>query len=84
MAITALAGTLITIGVPTPSYAGVTPDTRTEALMNFWFLHSSYETQAECEAAAQEYLWPQNPGGADGYECRQSANGWDLWLMFLT
>jgi hypothetical protein len=51
---------------------------------NFWFLHSGYDTREQCEEAAQRYLWPHNPAGADDYECRQGNGSWDLWLMFLS
>jgi hypothetical protein len=80
----ALAGLGI-VGATTGA-AWASADARRQAVqaMNFWMLHSSYGTHEECEAAAQEYLWPQNPTGADGYECRANGGRWELWLMFLS
>ncbi|WP_394831427.1 hypothetical protein LVJ94_33435 [Pendulispora rubella] len=52
--------------------------------MNYWHLEGHYATESECRAKGESLLWPANPGGADGYECRAKGDGWDLWLMFLT
>jgi len=84
ISIAAMAGLALAGGAATAASASVDTGNQAVQLMNFWFLHSSYDTQGECEAAAQEYLWPNNPAGADDYECRASADGWDLWLMFLS
>ena len=50
------------------------------AAADFWYRHSTYDRQAECETAAQLYMWPNNPGGADDYECRPEGGRWALWL----
>ncbi|MGK3982373.1 hypothetical protein WME99_05015 [Sorangium sp. So ce136] len=54
------------------------------AAADFWYLHSTYNSRAECEDAAQLYIWPNNPGGADDYECRSEGRRWGLWLGFLS
>ena len=54
------------------------------AAADFWYLHSTYDRQADCETAAQLYMWPENPGGADDYECRSEGGRWNLWLGFLS
>ncbi|WP_438027424.1 hypothetical protein [Sorangium sp. So ce233] len=54
------------------------------AAADFWYLHSTYNRQSECETAAQLYMWPSNPGGADDYECRPEGGRWGLWLGFLS
>ncbi|WP_438011724.1 hypothetical protein WME89_25635 [Sorangium sp. So ce321] len=62
-------------------------DTGSEAISaaaDFWYLHSTYNSRAECEGAAQLYMWPNNPGGADDYECRSEGGRWGLWLGFLS
>lgn len=54
------------------------------AVADYWQYHGHYPTEAECDAAAQPYLWPTNPGGADDYACQPKDGGWDLYLIFAT
>ncbi|TDC13299.1 hypothetical protein E1265_28255 [Streptomyces sp. 8K308] len=52
--------------------------------LDYYQFHDHYATHEECVAVGEEYLWPNHPGGADAYECRENAGGWDLWLIFAT
>ncbi|MFD5317862.1 hypothetical protein [Streptomyces sp. NPDC127098] len=72
----AVVGAAAAVGVAT---AGGTAEA-----LDYYQLHSHYPTHEECVAVGEEYLWPNNPGGADAYECRENAPGWDLWLIFAT
>jgi hypothetical protein len=54
------------------------------AAADYWQFQGHYPTEPECVAAAQPYLWPTNPGGADDYACQAKDGGWDLYLIFAT
>jgi len=82
LAMAAVAGLGLAGGLASAGPAsGATPQV---ARTDFWFLHSTYDTQRQCETAAQQYLWPANPTGADGYRCKENAGRWELWLGFLS
>jgi hypothetical protein len=53
-------------------------------VMDYWQYHDHYATLDECVAVGEEYLYPNNPGGADDYECEAANGGWDLYLIFAT
>ncbi|RKN43121.1 hypothetical protein [Streptomyces hoynatensis] len=53
-------------------------------VLDYYQYMGTYGSHDACVEAAQPYLWPTNPGGADGYECRDVAAGWDLYLIFAT
>ncbi|WP_394842082.1 hypothetical protein LZC95_34020 [Pendulispora brunnea] len=85
LGIVVLAATGFTVGMPAwaePAHPAA--ESRSLQPMNYWYMEGHYATESECRAKGESLLWPANPGGADGYECRANGGGWDLWLMFLT
>jgi hypothetical protein len=54
------------------------------AAADYWQYHGHYPTLEECDAAAQPWLYPTHPGGADDYACQEDETGWDLYLIFAT
>ncbi|MGP4113875.1 hypothetical protein ACTWP5_23565 [Streptomyces sp. 4N509B] len=77
------AGLALTAGTTTATAAVASTADDVHA-MDYWQYHDHYPTLDECHAAAQPWLFPTHPGGADYYECVPYADGWDLYLIFLT
>jgi hypothetical protein len=73
------AGLVLTGGV-----AAAAPTGQGVHIMDYWQYHDHYATLGECEAVGEEYLYPNNPGGADDYACEAANGGWDLYLSFAT
>ncbi|MDT0443098.1 hypothetical protein [Streptomyces johnsoniae] len=73
-------GTGVAVAVPVAQDAGSTDF----HALDYWQFHDHYPTHEECVAVGEEYLWPNNPTGADDYVCEAKNDGWDLWLIFAT
>ncbi len=71
-------------GGATAAAAAPAADGGAVGVLDYWQFHDHYATLEECVAVGEEYLYPNNPGGADDYECEAVDGGYDLWLIFAT
>jgi hypothetical protein len=84
---TATVGVAAAIGVALAGGTAVaaSPSASDVSVMDYWQYHDTYPTYDECVAAAQPWLYPTHPGGADDFACEPAdAGGWDLFLIFAT